>query len=323
MEYSKKETKIRQKLSNEKLTVFLICFFVALVFWILNALGKYFDYTCSVALEVKNIPIFSELNSSLPSSVNITLHGKGFDLAQWRFGNKQKKVIIDFSADELKSFLVSKKNNLPIEVIIKNKFLPPNGDISVLKVDPPTLLVDLSSRNIKKIYVRPLINVFCKPQFEISGPVQVNPPYINAAGPDSILSKTDTIYTELLQLNNLDKSINADLKIINLFPNSLLLEKQKVGITIPIEEYTEGEISIPIQLTSYANTYMLIPDKIKVRYTAPLSKFLAVSKDDFNARADINPARARNLADVKLTKIPQGVRVVSIVPLTTTYFVKK
>ncbi|MFQ6928284.1 MAG: hypothetical protein ACLRS8_10065 [Parabacteroides merdae] len=96
------------------------------------------------------------------------------------------------------------------------------------------------------------------------------------------MKEIKTIHTEIKKRKNKTVTRTVQLEKID----GVTLEPTSVTVTIPIEEYTEKTLEIPVICTNLPPHYTLrmFPAVVKVSCNVPLSRFKDVSADDFEIR---------------------------------------
>ena len=127
------------------------------------------------------------------------------------------------------------------------------------------------------------------------------------------LKEIKTVYTEIKKGN---KTVTRTIQLEKI--DGATLEPTSVTITVPIEEYTEKTLEIPVVCTNLPRHYTLrtFPSVVKVSCSVPLSRFKDVSADDFEIRisfADLEQSASGTLP-LQLDKKPSWVDVATISP---------
>jgi YbbR domain-containing protein len=108
---------------------------------------------------------------------------------------------------------------------------------------------------------------------------------------------------------------------------SISISPKSVQVVLPVDEFTEKTISIPVKLTNNRNYYnvKVFPQKVKVTFTTSLSRFAEMDEDFFEASADLSLWRERgyNTLPVKLTRLPSYCKIVKIEPQNIDFIVRR
>ncbi|HKL17551.1 MAG TPA: hypothetical protein VJ905_01225, partial [Halalkalibaculum sp.] len=135
---SKEESDIEESRKG-KIIVFVVAFILALCLWLMVNLSR--DYTLNVDLPIVlgNMPADQALTEELPSDATVSISGEGWQLIN--IYNNPPQVFVDVTQNEI---------NLYEQV---QKQLNANPDLSVQKVQPLFLNLDMENKITKRIPV--------------------------------------------------------------------------------------------------------------------------------------------------------------------------
>lgn len=127
------------------------------------------------------------------------------------------------------------------------------------------------------------------------------------------LNQAKTVFTEIKKGN---KTITKTIQLQKV--SEATYDPTSVTITIPIEEFTEKTLEIPVLCTDLPPHYTLrtFPSVAKVTCSIPLSRFKDLSEDAFEIRfsfKDLEQNVSGSLP-IQLTKKPDWVNSVALVP---------
>jgi YbbR domain-containing protein len=118
---------------------------------------------------------------------------------------------------------------------------------------------------------------------------------------------------------------NVDLQRVT--EGNLSVYPRSVQVNVPVEEFTEKVLEIPVKLINNNNgmDVKIFPEKVKVTFTIALSKYEDTDEDLFEATADLDLWRLHNykVLPVKISKMPDYCKIVKIEPRTLDFIVKK
>ena len=116
-----------------------------------------------------------------------------------------------------------------------------------------------------------------------------------------------TVKTVSLNVENLNKTKELT---VGLQPiEGVHYEPEEVKVSIPVEEYTEKRLALPIQCDSVPGNYILrmFPSSVELLFKLPLSRFKEVSEADFEIRIPFHEFETHREAGelpIRLTKRP-------------------
>lgn len=109
--------------------------------------------------------------------------------------------------------------------------------------------------------------------------------------------------------------------------NNVSIYPKTVDVNIPVDEFTEKTLEIPVKLINnkiYSNI-TLFPKKVKVTFTVSLNDYADVNPDFFEAVADLDAWQKQGAVTlpIKLKQQPDYCRIVSVQPASINFMVRK
>jgi len=304
---------------NQRAGVFIICFFLAVVFWVFTALNKTYETTLTVPLSYRNIPFSSHVQNDLPHSIDFFFRARGFDLAAMHFRDEIDSIRIDVS-----NFIKEQQaNQINIDALeLRTQFPGQKQELSPVRVMPVSIRVDLRPRSVKKIPVIPNLDVSFKKQFDLAGKIILKPDSIEIAGPPDVLEKYDHIKMKKRTVRNIDHNFFGGANLETDLPESISVSGKYCWFYIPVREYTEGsfeiEAGLPISKRDQIN---IIPSRIKVRFQVPVETFKTIQPEDFEIAVLLPGGTLPPRLELALKKKPENARNIRLEPETVDYFI--
>ena len=158
--------------------------------------------------------------------------------------------------------------------------------------------------------------------------INISPDSILIKGPESILDTLSFVSTTLFQKTQLNSSIKEIISIEKFSKESNIRTQQdKIEISAIVEEFTEGEIEVPVTLINppQNNSINTFPKLVKITYKVALSNFNKVTSSAFLIECDYNMSKANNLPYLipKLVESSSLVRNIRIAPLQIDFIINK
>lgn len=279
---------------RQKYLVFL--FFLALSFlaWFFRSLSDTYVADLKYPVKYTNLPPNRILSQAPPDRLTLKVRSDGYTILSNML--KYKKPLrynvnafslYSLSVDSTSVYTLTHNANdlLTAELNEKSK------NIQILDINPDTLFFNFSRVKKKKvpvaISIKPTDNLFQR-QYMYNGSPYAVPDTIEITGPSSIVDTLSKIYTRTLVLSNLSDTV---MKHVNLEKiNRLEIHAKKVMVIVPVDEFTESEVRVPIHQLNVPDTLTLktFPNIITVKYLVTLSNFDKVNDDLFSANVDFN-----------------------------------
>jgi YbbR domain-containing protein len=234
--------------------------------------------------------------------------------------NEQKPVSIDLRTLDIKNFIV-------LNAQLKQINLKKEPNHQIIGFNPDTLFFDFSNRTVKKVPVQLVSTIKYQRQFAQSDNVNIRPAYVTISGPAEVLAKIKSWKTDSVKLNDVNESFNSHVNLQAVKEGNLEIVPKRVIVNIPIDEFTEKTIEVPVKLVNNHNYYdvKIFPQKVKVTFTTSLTDYPDANEDDFEAVADLDKWRLSgySVLPVQLLRIPSYSKIVKIEPENIDFIVKK
>jgi YbbR domain-containing protein len=307
---------------NQKVYVFFICFLIAALFWFLLALTK--DYTSSLNVDVmySDFPSGVMQVNRLPEKFLLTIKANGYNLMSLNTYGENKKLNIDVGALIGPDPGVKKISS---RMLVHDIVQQLGSDISVISIQPDTLVFNLSFSTSIKLPVKVNLDITFDRQYDSVSAVQLNPDSIVATVPVSYLGTVTRIETEKIKVQSLKAPLKKRAKLI--CPEGVSLNTSEVEIFLQVEKFTEGTVQVPVNVVNVPAglTIKIYPDIVSVKYLVSLSHYAQVKPSMFTVTADASSASSDSdeKLPVEIITVPQGVRSASCQPQLVDFILKK
>lgn len=301
---------------NQKTAIFLLCFFLATIFWVFTSLSKDYETQITIPVIYKNIPFTKYFDSELPKELEFHFKGSGFKLAGVHFRKRPDSIEIDVLAhsnnmQQLKFQTINLKNQFP-------------GDYLPYRITPENISAGFNSRLSKKVPVKLVGQISYGNRFEATGSTKLVPDSVELAGSGAFLNKVSEVKTQKLKLSNVSGRQTGVIDLDSTSFPGLASSTSKIEYDLPVEEFTEGVMYVDVDLPfSQKNRVLLLPGKVKVTFIASLSEFPTIKNTDFHLETLVPNNSTPGKLAVKIKKQPLSVRVLKIEPEFLDYLVQK
>ncbi|MDX2174828.1 MAG: YbbR-like domain-containing protein [Bacteroidota bacterium] len=297
------------KKKPSKTSAFFVCLLIASGLWLVHALNTVYNYSLKVPITFSNIPQNKIPLNDLPSRLTLDIKASGLKLLFIVF-NKTKPISINFN--DLKT------NNKQLNYILSSSTINFNPvlkfEVQIKQINPDTLYFTERSGFQKSVIIKVPLQLKCAQGFGYKTPV-IYPSSISIWGDTAVIKNIDTVYTEALNLNNLNMGFTKELAIIK--PNSNInLNQSKINVSIEVDKLIEQTISIPVTIfnTEEFKQANIFPQKVKVKFTSIQNTFNISDTANFKATIKVSKNAKNNKQTVVLSSFPGNVSVLSIEP---------
>lgn len=295
-----------QNFFESKRAIQLICFGVALVFWILIKLSKPYRTTQEFAL-VYDKPPGTTFTVQPPESIIATLNGQGWDLLASYFSGNNRKLSIDLTNSAPRQTYFSTQ--------LISKISQTNKDVLISGVNIDLLEINLENEVTKKVPIALASNFEYNSQYQLKEAIRIIPDSITIKGPVSILEQINHWETETWDSKDISGNLEKKLNLVN--PDNSLIQiiPSQVNAQLIVEQLTEKALFVPISIKNAPDSLKIFPENIKLSCIVGLSKYNSLAASDFSLEVDLKGIMlnaADNTLPILLTRQPDYIKGVNM-----------
>jgi len=257
--------------------IFLCFLLLAFGFWYLQSLQQEYEIEIAVPVKYKNVPPDITFTETLPEKISAQVKDKGTVLLNYSFGRKFVPIEINMKtiSNTDSSFTITSKE---IELDIQRQLVTTT---SLIEFTPSRMDLKFSKRLQKDFPVSFDGIITPEPGFQLSGDIIIEPSYVTVYGGQQILDSLTSIKTTFTEIKKINTTTTQTVHLEK--PATIAIAPQTVNITIPIEEFTEKVLEVPVICTDIPSefTVRIFPAIVKVTCNIPLSRYKDLSADQF------------------------------------------
>ena len=256
---------------NKMYSSFILFFLLSVVFWFMTKLSKEYEGTIKYPVVYNNLPDNKLLQENPLDFIEVYVKASGFKLISAKVS--PNKLKIDASNIYYKSltdyYLLVSQQKLAIQ-----KQMTAGVEIDHFIKD--SIAFNLGLLKAKTIPVNLKSDLTFADGYELKEAINISPDSILIKGPESILDTISFVSTALFQKKQLNSSIKEIISIEKFSKESNIRTQQdKIEISAIVEEFTEGEIEVPVTIINPPknNSINTFPKLVKITYKVALSNF--------------------------------------------------
>lgn len=305
------KSRLLKAIKTKKINIFLLFVLLAFIILLLTKLSR--DYTNTVTFNItsKNVSEESVILKDPSHKLKVTLSTYGFKWLKYYF--LTPNLEIDFANDVTKTdsvYIWSSAKGFPT---INNQF---DKTETIISINPDTLRFKYDKNTVKLVPVRANITINYSPGFNALEEKIIEPDSIKIIGPSSLLDNIAFLTTKAFNAENVRGPISETLVLdTDSIDKAINITTKEVKLKYNVEKFTEGTLSIPIELINVPNSIRLthFPKTINVYYFTSLKAFKNIKKNDFKVVCDYKELLNNNAyLTPKLIKEPKGVKRVRL-----------
>ena len=312
--------------ADRRLIVFLFFVFLSTIFWFLNQLEE--EYVTDISLPVRytNMPADKILVNDLPEYFEIRVRAHGYKLLEYKISNKFLPFQINVNSITLRMLSGSDFSKLYaltrlMDDKIENQL---SSELEVVSISPDTIYFEFADRIFKKVPVVSGINAKPATQYMIHGNIVFSPDSVIISGAEPIVDTINEIYTNQIELLDLDANYNDDIKLNKI--DNVNLSEDKVDFSINVEKFTEGTKTVKLQVANVPDSLIIrtFPKEITVTYLVALSDYEKVLPELFEAVVDFKETSNQlNRLNIKIQNSPDYIKSLRYNPKTVEYIIER
>ncbi|MDR1525955.1 MAG: YbbR-like domain-containing protein [Tannerella sp.] len=298
----------------KEILIFLFFLLLSFFFWLLQNLQQDYEKQVELPLRYKNVPPEWVLSEDNPQKVSILLKDKGTTLMYFLWETYFSPIDISVSGlpdTPDRSFHITARE---LETMISKQLI---SSPSIASIEPHDITIKYDLLSSRSVPVIPNVIVNTKPGFQVSGDITISHPKISLYGSSKFLDTLNGIRTKLYTIEN--ASGTRELTVGLDLPAGVKTDQETVRLTVPVEEFTEKKVRLPVSCHDIPAGYALriFPSIVEVACNIPLSRFKELNEEDLRIRLpfdEFEENRSTGKLPVRLTEKPSWVANVVIVP---------
>jgi hypothetical protein len=316
---------LKKTISSTAFRAMCLCVFFSLVLWMFIVFSDHRQHDFEIPIQFENSAKPDEFYYTRDSVVVVNVEATGFEFL-FKSGYEDKKEKIYFDVSKLpinKSKGEMKISSDFLKTPITKSLGMENVSISIL---PDTILLKWQKKYSKKMIVVNQTKFETKNSYRIIKNPELLINKVVVEGDKRVLDKIDTVFTKKINISNIDKSHVALIPLeINQQHKGLYFRTTNIPVKISVEEITENEIELPINIVQQGEkeNVKIFPSKVKVKYRVPIKDFTKINAENFNLYVLYSEDNLQNANKLKIryANIPNNVEVIGISPRTVDYII--
>ncbi|MCF8218961.1 MAG: hypothetical protein K9I29_09230 [Bacteroidales bacterium] len=317
-----------EKKLRQRLTVFAVCFLIALFLWLVIKLSNAYVSEVEYSLTYQNNTSDKILAEASDSTIFIKVKSSGFKLLDIKWFSSSHEVKMSVDHTFMTPYYSENQYNyyvLPDEAI--SKVERQLGEITKIEdIRPDTLYLWMDEKSSKRVVVKPQLNISYRSQFQPYSDIEIEPDSVRVSGPSGIIDTLTEIHTEAFQAEEVDDDISGQLKLI--LPDKTESKQNTVALNIDVEEFTETSLEVPVKaniVDGRGRSIKTFPKKVKISFWVALKDYQKISPGQFAASIDASTLDTFSTDDkvkVNASQFPSYVKNLRVTPRYVEYIIQ-
>lgn len=301
---------------KRNLTIFIFSFVFASALWFYIELSLSYTINLSIPLEIQSAKS-QALAEEVPSSIDIVLKGKGWDLLKILI-SKNLKYNLDISK--------LKKDSKIITEQFVNERLNLNPEVSIVEINPDTININFDKVSEKLVQVKNNIVINMKEGYSIVGKPELTPDSIKIQGASYLLNKIRSIPTEVKRFNNLNSDIEGIVNLKDTLSNLISVDTRQIKFHYKIQLLAEknfDELEVKVLNVPEDKEVLLIPPKVNLSIRGGVDQLGQLTTGDIEANIEFGKLESDTLGFIiPEIIIPKEVNILKLEPQKLQYIIK-
>jgi YbbR domain-containing protein len=312
---------------NREAVVFSFFLLLAFIFWYLNSLEKTVDYDMRYPVRYINLPEQRVLTDELPETIDLFLKGPGYSILKLRLAGNRSPVILDVSTINYRRVPGSRTLSY---YIITSGLIPKlrnqlRAECEISSIKPDTLFFSFDRIITRRVKVTADVEVTTEKQYLVKGSILADPDSVSITGPKRIIDTLNTVKTKFKKLRGVNGTITRSFTLVT--PEGCSVSSRKAIITVPVEQFTEAEINVPVKILNCPDSVSIkiFPYVVSVKCLVAVSDYKKIDEIPFEvvldlASADLNSSEK---IPVGFRNIPPFVSSLRVTPSKVDFLIEK
>lgn len=246
--------------SRQKILAFSFALLFSISLWVIVNMGRDYNVTMMVPIEVTNLPDDVALSTEVPDNAAVSISGEGWSL--FNLYMNPPNLALNVENQQINMFEQVRQQIGSV------------SDVNVMQVDPMFLEIETEQRVSKMVPVRSQINISTRSQFGVIGSPEFSPDSVEVSGPASRIEEMDAWNTEESEFRDINEDLELEVDLEQPAPG-IVVSPGSVSMKAEVAEFTEAEVRIPVRSRGLppGRAVTFSPSSIMVRYDVPLEQY--------------------------------------------------
>lgn len=301
---------------KKNIYVVIIAVIFSALLWGSISLSNTYISTIEMPVRITGFPDGYATPTRMPDKIAIKVRGQGWKLVYLSL-NTDVEYRISSGRNIGRKFV-----NL-YNYILENQWL--TSDVDVVSIYPDTLSYYVERIGEKTVKVVPDTRFEFKNGYGLAGEIQVDPDSVVIKAPISLLAELSQVYTEEIELNNLDSRMRLQTSLKDI-PNVSFTDKT-VFLNLDVQKIIEKTIeNIPVQVRDIPvdRDVTLLPGKIIAGLKGGINVVAKIAPEDLEVYIYYRDVVLDTLGSISpIIHTPQNTQLVFVKPERLRYIIKK
>ncbi|MCC1484807.1 CdaR family protein [Winogradskyella immobilis] len=262
-------------------SVFLIA---AFSFLLLTKLSNNYTEKLVFKVNLSNLKDEIVVLDDSSNTIEVFVKSKGFNLLKYTFYNP-KPILLDGNKDVIKKGKTMSWGALKNLHVIRENL---GESFDIISITPDTLTFNFDILETKQVPIIFNNEINYALGYNVLGEIELSNDSVKLIGSQSHLKTISEIATNTLQLSEVKENIDQTLGLKLPENSNIKIVPEEVNVKGVVKRFTEGNISVPIELINVPIGVKLnyFPKEVELSYYVDLEAYSSVKASDFKIVCD-------------------------------------
>ncbi|MBK8564241.1 MAG: hypothetical protein IPN76_13120 [Saprospiraceae bacterium] len=294
---------------NER-RVMLLCMALSFVVWFFVKMSNNYESRGALGLnyQLPTGPVFAEQPMT---SMPFKFAGSGWKLLKMSL--LRQKPSLSFNLSGASSQVITSSD-------ISRK-IEEELQLRLLELGQDNLAIRLDSLQSKKLRIELDTAISFENGYYFRDNIVLRPDSVMVFGAPQLLNLIDAIKTAPLKMECPEKDFSIVLDLLNPNPELLQMSVDKVEVFMPVEQYTEKKLMIPVMVLNERDSVRLLPGTVELECVVGISRYNDLSPADFRVVAVLDNENPTPIVPLTLVRQPSWVKSARFSPQAVEYLI--
>lgn len=245
---------------RQKILAITFAVIFSLSLWMVVNMGRDYNISLSMPIEVINLPDDVALSNEIPDHVSVSISGEGWALMN--LYSNPPAITVNGEAQQVNLFDQVRQQ------------IASTTDINVVQVDPILLTIETEQRITKKVPVVNQLSIELRDQYGILGEPRFDPDSVMVTGAASKMTEIEDWPTREQELTDISRNIELEVALKAPSPG-VQVNPARVRLYAEVSEFTEAEARVPIRTRNLppGKAVSYNPSSILVKFDVPIEQY--------------------------------------------------
>lgn len=299
-----------------KLIPIVVIILFSIILWGSVTLSGEFTTTIKVKVKVIDLPKNFSLGSISHKEIYLRVKAKGWELA--KIGLSSEFEFLVSAHRKIGKTRIDLRNEVENNTWLTSSF-------HLVEIAPSHLEIIIDKSITKKVFIKPVINIEFKTDYGLASDIIIEPNRIDVTGSASLLQNIDSIFTQTLDLKDIDNKVVTILPLLEI--DGVKFSRKECNIEFDVQKIVDksfNDLAVEIRNVPSSKELLINPPNISVVLRGGINKLGRLTNDSIKVYIDYWDVLRLNSESIEpIIEIPTFTTLIDIIPKKLEYVIKQ